>query len=48
MKILLSKKNFNNYDTIDFINEKMREVLPLRDSDKQIKIIGNKQHKILK
>lgn len=42
------KAKFIDCDSIDFIDEKMRSYLSLRDSDKQIKIIGNKQHKALK
>jgi len=51
-KKLLSKQDIivlerNGYDLskIDFVDEKMRELLPLRDTDKVPKIIGNKSHK---
>lgn len=47
-EISILKKNCAYDDTINFVDEEMRNFLSLRDSDKQIKIIGNKQHKILK
>ena len=47
-EISILKAKFIDCDSVNFIDEKMRNYLSLRDSDKQIKIIGNKQHKTLK
>lgn len=37
--------SFFNLDNINYIDEKMREKLSLRDTDKKIKVIGTKKHK---
>lgn len=49
-EIDILKKHIKNFDkmTTPFINENMRKLLPMRDTDKKIKIIGNKVHKKLK
>ena len=40
------KSHIPNIDNISTLDEKERIFLQLRDTDKQIKIIGNKKHKI--
>lgn len=49
-EINILKKEISSFNekNIKFINESMRNFLPLRDTDKKIKIIGNKTHKKLK
>lgn len=41
----LLKSKIPNFNNKTLLNEKMRNYLSLRDTDKQIKIIGNKKHK---
>lgn len=50
VEINILKKHIKNFDktTTQFINEDMRKLLPLRDTDKKIKIIEKKVHKKLK
>lgn len=49
-EIDILKKQISNFNerTTNFIDESMRDFLSLRDTDKKIKIIGNKIHKNLK